>query len=262
MSLPHLVVVPGAWHSPDGYDKVIHILSHKGYQTHKVHLPSVGGSPAVSSIEPDVKAIRDAALAEMRVGHDVVVVCHSYGGVPTGEALKGLGKPQTAGGGRVAAIVYIAAYLVPEGTSLVAALTGHGGVVTDDLPLQDDGNIFFKPGFDPATLFYNDVSPEEAKDWVSKLRPQSFATFTDPPKYAAWKDIPTWYLLTKQDKAIAPEIEHALVNEAREYLDKVGGPGAGERSLKCEEIDSSHSPFLSHPKETAKFIEDAAVVCE
>ena len=260
LSQPVVIFVPGAWHSPDAFQETIKILHTKGFASRKIYLPSVGRSPPVSSIEPDVQAIRDVALAEMAEGHDVTVVCHSYGGLPTSQALKDLNRPKNPGDGRVLAIVYIAAVLLPEGVTLNAASASHGGNATDlRLELLDDGNLFFRNDSNPAEAFYNDVSPKEAKYWVSKLRPHASKTFETSGNYAAWKDIPSWYLITQQDKAIQPEIQRAFVKEAREYLDHVGGPGTGERMLKSEEIDAGHSPFLSRSQETADFIERASV---
>jgi pimeloyl-ACP methyl ester carboxylesterase len=197
----------------------------------------------------------------MQQGHDVVVVCHSYGGVPTGEALQGLDKPQSAGGGRVSAIIYIAAFLIPEGVASAAANASHGGYPPPEFEFLDDGNILCLKNVETAAGLYNDLAIEEAAYWVSKLQTQASAAFSSPAGYAAWKDIPTWYLICKQDKALNPDTQRAFVKEAREYLDQVGGAGTGEKKLMSEEIDSSHSPFLSRPEETTAFIEKAATLC-
>ena len=259
MSRPVILYVPGAWHSPDAFDKVIALLSAKRFPSRKIHLPSVDRSPPVSSIEPDVEAIRSVALFEMQQGHDICVVCHSYGGVPTSQALKGLGRPQTAGGGRLSAIIYIAAGLLFEGVTLSGAIAAHGGAnESDAYKLLDDGNILLNKDVNTAYGFYADLPLEEAAYWVSKLGTHSAVTLNSPANYAAWKDIPSWYLICMQDKALKPETQRALVKEAREYLDEAGGPGTGAHMLRMEEIDSSHSPFLSRPEQTAAFIEKAA----
>jgi pimeloyl-ACP methyl ester carboxylesterase len=212
-------------------------------------------------MKPDVEAIRTSALAEMQQGHNVVVVCHSYGAIPAGEALQGLDKPQTTGGGRVSVIVYIAALLIPEGVTLHAANTAHGGypLPVDELPA--DANFSWSKNVETAGAFYNDLDIEEAAYWVSKLRSHALVTMKTSADYAAWKDIPAWYLICKRDKALIPDTQRALVKEARKYLDQVGGAGTGEKNLKSEEIDTSHSPFLSRPEETAAFIEEAATTC-
>lgn len=262
MSRSTIIYVPGAFHEPDAYNKVILHLAAKGFRNRKVYLPSVGRTPPVSSIEPDVQAIRNAALAEMHEGQDVTVVCHSYGGVPTSQALQGLGVPQATGGGRVSAIVYIASALVFEGATLASTTQGYSDRGTSNYTeVQDDGNLFFKKGSDPGEVFYNDLSSEESRFWVSKLKPHASSTFIGAANYTAWKDIPSWYLICNQDKVLFPELQRKLIQEARNYLDQVGGSGTGEQRLKSEEIDASHFPFLSRPKDTAAFIERASLAC-
>lgn len=191
MSNSASIFVPGAWHSPDGYDKVIVLLSARGFTNRKIHLASVGRSPPVTSIESDVEAIQAAALAEMQQGRDVTVVCHSYSGLPTSEALEGLDKPQIVGGGRILAIVYIAALMISEGVSLNAALVARGENRTEEyFDLLSDGNIFFKES-NPGEVFYSDLSAEDSAYWVTQLKPHAPSTFDTPGKYAAWKDIPS-----------------------------------------------------------------------
>jgi hypothetical protein len=60
------VFVPGAWHSADGFDIVVELLAAKGLTSWKVGLPSVGRSPPVPSLGPDVEAVYNAVLAEMQ----------------------------------------------------------------------------------------------------------------------------------------------------------------------------------------------------
>lgn len=209
---------------------------------------------------PDIEAIRSAALDQIQQGHDVTVVCHSYGGLPTNDAVKGLDQPPTPGGGRVSAIVYIAALLVPECVKVSDVRASKGVIPIDTyFELLDDGNLSHIKGTNLAEMFYGDLPPEEAAQWVSRLQTQAAVTFDLATKNAAWKDIPSWYLIALQDKALAPETQRAFVKEAREYLDQVGGPGTGMKRLRSQGIDASHSPFLSRPKETADFIESAAV---
>ncbi len=60
---------------------------------------------------------------------------------------------------------------------------------------------------------------------------------------AAWKTIPSWYVVAQEDRAINPELE-------RFYAKRMGATTI--------EIKSSHVPFVSHAAEVARFIERAA----
>jgi pimeloyl-ACP methyl ester carboxylesterase len=119
---PAFVFVPGAWHTPEGYRKVRAILEGKGYTTFAVSLPSVGGNPVVPNSSQDIAAVK-TVLADLieKQGKEVVVVAHSYGGVPGSEAVQGLGRPERAAAnadGGVIRIVYIASGIPQAGQSL------------------------------------------------------------------------------------------------------------------------------------------------
>ena len=256
---PTIIFVHGAWHSPDCFDKVIAFLSERDYYTRKVHLPSVGRSVPVTSTGPDTDAVRRAVLAETTKGRDVTVVCHSYGGIPASQALQGLGKPSSPDRkGRVVSFVYLTAFMPLEGLSISNLSAQHPDTKSVPLDVTPEGNLVVKKDPSPVPFFYGDLSPEEAAYWVTRLEPQAAATFGDPLKYAAWKDIPTFYLFALKDMAIPIDIQRGFVKDARDLLDKEEGPGTGRRRISTEEIDSSHSVFLSHPDETAAYIQRAA----
>lgn len=75
----------------------------------------------MQDFQPDVLAIRTAVLSLLNEGKEVVVVLHSYAGMPGGQALEGLGakeRKESGEKGGVKRIVYVMAYLVPEGFSV------------------------------------------------------------------------------------------------------------------------------------------------
>jgi pimeloyl-ACP methyl ester carboxylesterase len=67
-----------------------------------------------------------------------------------------------------------------------------------------------------------------------------FGASIDSP---AWKTIPSWYLVSRQDHALNPDLE-------RFYAKRM--------NAKTSEIDASHVAFISHPKVVAALIEQAA----
>jgi pimeloyl-ACP methyl ester carboxylesterase len=206
------------------------------------------------------KAIHNAVLAEMQQGHDVNFFCHPYGGVPTSQALRGLEKPQSVGGGRVSGIVYIAAFLLAEFVSQSAGLAIHGGSANDPFyELLEDRNTLIKRTPMQRNDFTMTCRLRKESAGFADFKLTHHQPFACPTDYVAWKDIPSWYLICKQDQVMAPEVQRVLVKEGREYLDQVGGPGTGELMLRNVGFDAGHSPFLGRPEETAAFIESAAV---
>lgn len=66
----------------------------------------------------DVTAIRDRVSEIVEERSEVVVILHSYGGLPGGEVWQGLGMKQRAMEGKkggVIRLVFVMAYVVPEG---------------------------------------------------------------------------------------------------------------------------------------------------
>lgn len=120
MTLPTIVFVPGAWHTCDYYKQVISILEEKGFPTATVDLPSVGG---ISSMADDAIAIQKVTSKLSNEGQQIILVMHSYGGIPGTESAKGLsweirqaeGKP-----GGIIALIYVSAYLIKEGMSVLS----------------------------------------------------------------------------------------------------------------------------------------------
>ena len=117
MSKPAFVCVHGSWHNPAFFDKVKSILLRHEYSCVCPSLPSVGGNPPTYDFAPDVNVIRSSVEAIVKE-RDVIVVMHSYGGIPGGTALNGLDKKscQEKGlKGGVVRLVYVNSFIVPEG---------------------------------------------------------------------------------------------------------------------------------------------------
>ena len=74
-------------------------------------------------------------------------------------------------------------------------------------------------------------------------KPLHNSVFEASVSAAAWKTVPSWFVVSQQDHAINPDLE-------RFYAKRM--------NAKTSEIASSHVAFLSHPKEIAKVIEQAA----
>lgn len=123
--LPTVVFTPGAWHGTWAFDMVRESLEGLGYPTEAVALPSVGNNNASVGVAEDAAAL-EAELATLTdAGKDVVMVCHSYGGVVASTAVEGYGyKNRSAAGldGGVIMLVYMTAFAAPAGTSLLDAL--------------------------------------------------------------------------------------------------------------------------------------------
>lgn len=128
-SKPTFVLVPGAWHSPSHFSHLIARLHEAGYPTVSLNLPSIDSEePKKIEAATDVAFVREEMLLPLLEDEkDVVLVMHSYGGLPGGAAAKGLSKSERESQGLpggVIGLVFLAAFLAREGDSLVSALGG------------------------------------------------------------------------------------------------------------------------------------------
>ncbi|KAK0119058.1 hypothetical protein ONS96_012126 [Cadophora gregata f. sp. sojae] len=246
MSKPTIVFCHGAWHSPSFFDKVISILEPQGYKCATFSFPGTGNVPAVKSLDEDIAAVRSVVLKEIDAGSDVIVSAHSWGGVPACSALDGLSKAERQRDGKpggVAKLAFVTSFILPEETSISDVLGGPLPVWVPDA----DGNLKF-PDEVNKDVFYHDLPSAEADEWVSKLRVQSLATFMTKTKSAAWKKIPTSYLMCENDKPLPLELQESMIATVR----KEGG------EIETERLSVSHSPHLVMPEKVAGFLRRAA----
>lgn len=120
MTKPAVVIVPGAWHRPQHYQKVLDGLTAYGYEAVGVDLPSVDSNPPHLTWEEDALEIRRVVAKFLDAGNDVIAVGHSFGGISMSEAVKGLGKASREKKGRKGAVVrlvYMCAMACPKGMS-------------------------------------------------------------------------------------------------------------------------------------------------
>ncbi|MEU7798092.1 alpha/beta hydrolase [Micromonospora arborensis] len=226
MSLPSLILVPGAWHKPEHLALLNDEL--RDVDVHTVTLASSGDEPAkLGDMHQDASLIRTAVAA---ADGPVVVVAHSYGGIPTSQAL--------AGADNVRRIVYLAAFQIEIGESL---LSSAGGSPPPWWKIhQDAGTGEYVEALNPAEVFYGDVDTEIARQAVTRLGYQSYRSKTQEQTQAAWHTIPSTYVICEADNALPPFAQEHFAN----------------RAGRVARMATSHSPFLSQPTALARLIRD------
>ncbi|MBO1330055.1 alpha/beta fold hydrolase [Streptomyces sp. VRA16 Mangrove soil] len=226
------VLVHGAWHSPWCWHKVVDELAEHGIRSVLVDLPSCRGGAGPADLHADVAEIR--RVLDGCAG-DVILVAHSYGGIPATEA--------AAGHPVVRRLVYVAAYLADADETLMGyALPDAGPDVLDparDLVIDPGTGLMTVRPERAVPIFCADLDPAAAAEAVRHLRPMSAAVLDQSPAAVAWRALPTTYLITGRDNATPTVVQRRLSRRAGEVL---------------ELADSSHSPFLSHPKAVAEAI--------
>ncbi|KAI1132282.1 alpha/beta-hydrolase [Nemania abortiva] len=241
---PVLVFCPGAWCAPEYFQFTTDILTKAGYTCLAVSLPSVGSElrpkdapPITHGLQTDANAVRDIVIPQLDAGHDVVVVCHSYGGVVTSEAVKGLDRasrgPDT---GAVIHLVYVAALLIDIGNQVWP-----GGSPPADFIV--DGDLCWRDPAAPDTeLWLAGCNEEQMKLLVSSVRSHVRKCFADPITYDGWRHIPGTYVRAKKD--LMP--------------DQMAAPPEGHKFAELVEVDGDHFAFCSAPEQVADAVQKAA----
>ncbi len=220
--IKNVVLVHGAFADGSGWEAVAKILEKDGYTV------SVA-QPPETSYAADQKYTKAAIDA---MGGPVVLVGHSYGGSIISEA---------GNDPKVSALVYIAAFALDEGESCAS--------IEQALPQASKA---FKPDINDnwwieqdhfAADFAADISPAESHYMAISQVPISTDSFTHKVTSPAWKTKPTWYMVATADRSINPDQERMMAKRAK---------------AKTVEVNASHVAYMSHPKETAKLIEEAA----
>ncbi len=220
----NIVLVHGAFADGSSWSKVIPLLQAKGFNVTSVQNP-------LTSFRDDVAATKRALAAQ---DGPVILVGHSYGGVVITEA---------GNDPKVVALVYVAAFAPDAGQSIVAISKNFPKPIgLDKVAPQPDGFLLLTPdGIE--TGFAQDLSKEE-KALLTAVQPQtSGSIFAAEPTQAAWHSKPSWYIVASNDHMITPEQEASMAKQLK---------------ATTTTLPSSHAVMLSHPKEVAKVIEDAA----
>ncbi len=220
---PNIVLVHGLWADGSSWSKVIPILEKAGHRVISVQL-------AAHSLADDVATVKRAIDL---VGGPTIVVAHSFGGFVITQAA--YNNPNVTG------LVYVSAFAPDEGESAV------NFVPVESLPpgllvFDSGGFAYLNPEMFPQA-FAQDVNTTEAKIMAITQKPAHQSLFTEKSGPPAWKQHPTWFVVSENDRIIPPDAERMF---------------AQRMNATTISLNSSHASLVSHPDEVAQLILDAA----
>src|ERR687897_962500 len=218
----NIVLVHGLWADGSSWSKVIPILQNAGHKVIAVQLPA-------HSLADDVETIKRAIDL---VGGPVTLVGHSFGGFEITNAA--YNNPNVTG------LVYVSAFAPDEGESAV------NFVPVESLPpgllvFDSRGFAYLNPEMFPQA-FAQDVNTTEAEILAAVQKPAHQSLFTAPSGPPAWKQLPTWFVVSENDRIIPPDAERMF---------------AQRMNATTISLDSSHASLVSHPDEIAQLILNA-----
>ena len=220
----NIALVHGAWADGSCWSAVIALLQAKGFHVVAVQNP-------LTSLADDVEATK--RIIELQDG-PVILVGHSYAGVVITEAGN---DPKVVG------LVYVAAFAPGEGESINSL-----GKPYPPAPLARELRLDAR-GFLTATRkgIAEDMAqelPDEEQQILTATQGQTAAAvFGGTVTTAAWKSKPSWAVIAGNDRAIPPQLEK----------DEAAAIKATSMT-----ISANHLVMLSHPREVAELIEQAA----
>ncbi len=222
---PNIVLVHGAFVDQTSWQPVAEILTNKGYKVTLVENP-------LTSLAADVDATKQA-LAQQN--GKTVLVGHSWGGVVITEA---------GNDPKVSALVYVSAFAPDVGQSL--ATLAKSGPPTEGAAAihpDDKGNLYIDPKVFPSAVAA-DLPPQIAEALANHQLPLNHTAFEAPVDVAAWRDKPTFYVVSTKDKVIAPEAQKFFANRMK---------------AQTTDVPGSHVSLVVHAKEVAAVIEKASL---
>ena len=230
MSTSPVLLVHGAWGGAWAWGYVQAELEKLGVTSVAIDLPSRGSAP--STMADDAAAVR-AALDE--IGEPAVLVGHSYAGVVITEA--------SAANDNVKRLVYVCAILPDEGQSTFSLMGEDSTPSTlgNAIKATDDGLSTLDPAGAMTDLF-NDVTQEQADPIIAGLGTHRLSVFGEAPTRLGWKEHPSTFILTSQDRVFSPELQARMATNATSVVT----------------VDAGHIPLLSRPAELAEAIAAAA----
>ena len=203
------------------------------------NLPGMGGD--TTPFAPDVLAQWADHVAELvaAAAEPVILVGHSRGGLVISEVAERVPD-------QLARLIYLTAFLLPAGDSLVANVAARGPGAGPELVVDEStGTCTVRAGTQRA-IFYHQCSKEDVDAAVARLCPEPLEPLArglrvTPERFGR---VPRAYIEATEDQAIT--LPHQRAMQALLPCDTV-------LTLACD-----HSPFYSMPERLAAALDSFA----
>ena len=223
------VLVHGSWHGAWCWYKVIARLRAAGHQVLAPDLPSLGAD------KTPVEAVTLGSWTQTVVDtidaadEPVILVGHSRGGILISEAAQA--RPE-----RVRTLVYLCAFLLQDGESVLGVSSGDTGTLLR-------GNLVIAADQRSATVadtiiddaFYAGCPADDRALARTLLQPEPLAPLATPVHVTQERfgRVPRIYIECLQDRAISPAMQRQMIDAS-----------------PCQRVitmATDHSPFFSAP---------------
>lgn len=234
------VLIHGAWHGAWCWDEVAPLLRAAGHGVVAPDLPGMGKDKTPLEdvdLSTWTLSVSDLVVQEFE---SVVLVGHSRGGIVISEVAEIVPD-------RIQTLVYLAAFLVPNGKTLADMLTLVPGkpVANGAIVMGGDGTSTIAPA-KVGPVFYNTTMDALSARAARLLTREPMMSFTTPIRNSAarYGRVKRAYIECTQDNAIPLELQRTM-----------------QRALPCDPVvtlDTDHSPFFSAPDALTRALLDIA----
>lgn len=220
-----VVLAHGAWADGSSWNKVIAGLRSHGVRAVAVPLP-------LSRLEDDV-----AALGQVleRVEGPVVLVANAYAGAVIA----------ATDDEKVAALVYVAALAPDEGETVGDVFYRAAPHPLAPVLGPDRHGLIWLPQEAFGRAFAQQATELEQALLAATQRPLAAACIAAPAGRPAWRDRPSWFLVSAQDRMIPPETQRFMAERMK-------------ARVRTAPVD--HMPMITSPAEVTGIVLEA--VCE
>ncbi|HLO01892.1 MAG TPA: alpha/beta fold hydrolase [Symbiobacteriaceae bacterium] len=238
------VLVHGAYHGAWCWEKVIPYLVQHGHCVKAVDLPGHGEDQTPiaqitlqSYVNTTIAAIEAAA-------EPVILVGHSAGGIVISQVAELCPE-------KVESLVYLTALVPQSGQSIFsAAMADSASEVPATLVLNEaEGWAFSKDEF-IGPVYYTDCSEQDIAAAKARLRVEPLGAAMEPVSITPERfgQVTKYYIECLGDHAISPGYQKQMytLTPVKEVFS----------------LETSHSPFLSAPKDLAKILRHVAKIGE
>ncbi|MFI2376880.1 alpha/beta fold hydrolase [Streptomyces sp. NPDC018964] len=216
----------GAW----AWDEVADELRAGGHEAHPLTLSGLAekqGVPAGQRTHVQ-DVVDEVERLDLR---DVVLVGHSYSGIPVGQAAERIGE-------RLRRVVFVDANVPVDGESFLS------GWPSDDVRREIDANGGFWPPMGADGYAGQDLTDEQTARITAGSTPHPGATLTEPAVLERpVGELPATYVKCLLDgEEPLPSVAEALKSENWDLVT----------------MDTGHWPMFSRPRELARILREAA----
>ena len=227
-----IVLVHGAWSDSSAWQKVTPELKSKGFNVVAVSLPGHGkDKTAFPSIT--LKSYVDAVKGAIGDQKNIILVGHSMAGVVISQVAEDMP-------GSIKKLIYLSAYLPVSGQSLLDIATkDEGSHVGKYLQIDKEKASAGIAREGVVDVFVADAPKVVQNKFSAGVQADPLFPFATPVTLsdAHFGAVEKVYIYTINDHAISYATQQSMVN-------KVSG-------IRTYSLKSSHTPFISMPKEIA-----------